>query len=851
MTNASSSLTALAKAKATALGDCEFCEKTGLAILPIRTAVMHPDSDAPTLPTDLRPVDGNAGKKIPLSGAAAYTGRTLRTGFLYVYDERGTWEKYWITLQGYLMKLPVGVPLNGAYTEGREPCNKTGHREIAACITIKAPKSAGRIWVGYSVAEWTPRMLQLNQDETYRSRHMRVFDVKKWMESRKAPHARTLDNVASIVAEYSPKSKVETFAFSPYGFNSRASTGDGLLHAAASSGPQPGAMLIIDDPAGIAAEIGARTVELHGAFMAVADRSRKLGVSTAILSLQAAVADRAEMNEIVAGDELEQDGHYVPDGLGRMIYVANPPKLPDATAADLGHVSSKSWKKYALDYDEPARAQWQNEFNQEYGRFSDQTLRPLAVSHVQWMTSNQMRNHLDCTHDDASAEVGLVYARVLTACIQGTEQFKPCARLYERWLNGVISDDKNLVLRGIVLNLESNRRAFSESLKPDVMWKTVGWDSLMLAFNNAIDGVAKQAPEVLGKLLASLGGSITQVLQSAVEGPVRHALVACGVVSGRPVVTVELTGSYKAYRASLIRQLLKSSGVKKASENAMQREVSLALRRLQIRGEPMNAVVSSKFLVMVDEESIKGMPKGLSKSEQAKWLASSLRSAEEIERLNLSAWRERINVPQRVATVGKAMPFIGNMLAGLFQWAAYQKVSKDLVGSMKGDRLESQFRLGSAVIALGSTVADTIARTAGNLAETTLLKGRAAVLGIAETVLGGASKLLGIVAAGINGFWDGKNAIEAYQQKNFALSAALGVSAFFGPVTAVMIAVGSVIGAIVSALIFIGAGVIATFLQDDRIGKWLKRCYWGILDSEDRYRDAELEMSELVTVTGS
>ncbi|WP_260433537.1 hypothetical protein [Burkholderia sp. Bp8998] len=168
----------------------------------------------------------------------------------------------------------------------------------------------------------------------------------------------------------------------------------------------------------------------------------------------------------------------------------------------------------------------------------------------------------------------------------------------------------------------------------------------MLAFNNSIDGVAKQAPEMLGKLLASLGGSITQMLQSAADGPVRHALAACGVVSGRPVAPVELTGSYKAYRASLIRQLLKSSGIKKIGENAIQREVPLALCRLQIRGEPTNTVVSSKFLVMIDDESIKGMPKGLSKTEQAKWLANSVRLAEEIERLNLSAWRERINVSQ-------------------------------------------------------------------------------------------------------------------------------------------------------------------------------------------------------------
>lgn len=853
MTKTTSTTPLLAKAKASALGACEFCEKTGLAILPVRVALMHPDAGAPALPEDLYPVDGAGGKRLSLEGsAAAYTARTLRSGYLYVYDERGTWEKYWITTHGYLMKMPAGQVMSGAYTAGREPCDKTGHKEIAACITVKDPKSAKRIWVGYSEVEWTPRVLERHQDEAYRQRHMRIFDVRRWMGSHQGPHAQTLDRVSSIVAEYAPKAKVQTFAFSLQAFHSRASTKDSLLRAAATLGPQPPALLVIDDPSGMAAEIGARVVEVHKGFMAREERSRKLAVSSAILGLQGAVSDRSEMNEIAAGDELEEDSHFVPDGLGRMTYVANPPRLRATTAADLSSVSAQSWTKYERDYDEGARRQWQKEFDKEYGRFTDETLWPLARSHVRWMSSNQMSNYLDCNYDSVSAEVGLVYARVLEQCIRGTEQFEPCAQLYVRWLNGVMSDDRNIVLRGIVLNLESTRNAFVQSLKPDVTWEAIGWDGLLFAFNNAIDSVAKQAHDELSRLLASLGGSIARVLQSAVEGPVRHSLVACGVVSGRPVVSVSLTGTYKAYRASLIRQLLKTSGVKKMSENAMQREVSLALRRLQIRGEPMKANVSSTLLVMIDEETIRGMPKGLKKSEQAKWLAGAVRSADELDRLNLSAWRERIDMEDLTAKAGRAVPMLGNVVAGLFQWAAYQNVSRALAGSMSHEQQEHQYRLRSAVIAMGATVADSISRATGHLADRTLMKGRAvALLRNAESGFRVASKALGIVAAGINAFWDLKNAVDAYQQKDYALSGVLWMSVFAGVGAAALIAAGSVLWAIVATLVFIGAGVIATFLQDDKINKWLKRCYWGALAEGDRYPNAEVEMNDLSIATGS
>jgi len=264
-----------------------------------------------------------------------------------------------------------------------------------------------------------------------------------------------------------------------------------------------------------------------------------------------------------------------------------------------------------------------------------------------------------------------------------------------------MSDDKNIVLRGIVLNLKNTRKDLAQSLTPNVTWESIGWDGLFGAFNNAIDGVEKQAHDELTRLLTSLGGSIARILQSTVDGPVRHGLVALGVVSGRTVAPVSLTGSYKAYRASLIRQLLKTSGVKKIGENAMQREVSLALRRLQLRGEPMKATVSSTFLVMIDEEMIKAMPEGLKKSEQAKWLAGAIRSADQIDKLNLSAWRERIDIPGLNAKAVKAAPLIGNVVAGLFQWAAYQKVSQDLAGSMSHEKREIQDRLASAVLAIG------------------------------------------------------------------------------------------------------------------------------------------------------
>ena len=46
------------------------------------------------------------------------------------------------------------------------------------------------------------------------------------------------------------------------------------------------------------------------------------------------------------------------------------------------------------------------------------------------------------------------------------------------------------------------------------------------------------------------------------------------------------------------------------------------------------------------------------------------------------------------------------------------------------------------------------------------------------------------------------------------------------------------------------AGVTATFIEDDKLAQWLKRCCWGVLDAKDCYPNSAVEMSELGVVAG-
>ncbi|WP_250536701.1 T6SS effector BTH_I2691 family protein [Caballeronia sp. AZ10_KS36] len=841
----------LSQARRTASGTCEFCEKHGLAILPVRPGVMHVNSGAPVLPESFRSTV-REGAELPFAGPTQYTVRTVRSGYIYVYDERGWWEWYWVTEHGYLMKLPKpGSPMNSAFTVGREPCDRTGHKEIGSCITVSDPNKAKRIWIAFSGAEWTPRVLQLHQDEAYRKRHMREFDVKAWMTSHKAAHAKTIDAVSSVVAEYAPKTKVDAFAFSPYEFRSRASTVDALLEAAKSCGPAPGAVLMLNDPVGVVTEIAARLAELRHQFMSQGDRDRKLNASTAILNAQELKGRAAQDDVIGISDQLNLESHWQTDGVGRTIYVQSAPKLRDPTESEMLDAAKNSWTKYLGDYDEKARAAWHKQFLVDFDDYSKRTLNPLATAHSVWLKSEQLANHFDATHDETSAEHGLVYARQLVACVQDTQLYQPCLDLHYKWAKGSYSEPNNLLLRGLVLNLKAQRELIAKQLGPDVTWTTVGWDNLCGFFNGLADNALKHNSEVLPQLVLAFGGAITKLLRTAVgDARVPHGLVALGTVTQRPVVPVQLTGTFKAMRASVMRQLLKAPGVKKLSENALQQQVTLALRRLAIQGQPMNKSVSVSMLVMIDQETLHSMPKGLSKAKQAQWVASSLHTVEEVEALNIAARQQLMADIPAVAgaakagtAIARAVPIVGNIVAAYVQIAAI-KATEEALGTAAGlAKLEVDARLMGGASLLMSTLSDSLDRLLKALGVSELQQGRGVVLRFFARWAPVGAKVLGVAGAVIGALCDIGAMIRTMLQGNAALGAAYGASALGGGLIAIALITGGLPLLLTGALIYLIAQIAITKLGDDKLDTWLKRCIWGN-DAAVRYTDMKQEMSE-------
>ncbi|MGY3041814.1 hypothetical protein ACVWWQ_003448 [Rhodanobacter sp. TND4EL1] len=200
---------------------CQFCEKHGLPILPLRYAVARKGmGNAPKLaaPFDVTRTEKlpkekvaaqNASKMMLDESAAYYTARLLRPGYLYVFDEYATkWSAYVVTAGSYLFQFdPYAKPPPGGWSKPTFSCKREGDAMIARCITIENAEKATKIWLGFSDALWTQNVLDKHAGLDVRKAHMQCLDVSVLRKNASQSHVAEFSELASRVAEYAADAK--------------------------------------------------------------------------------------------------------------------------------------------------------------------------------------------------------------------------------------------------------------------------------------------------------------------------------------------------------------------------------------------------------------------------------------------------------------------------------------------------------------------------------------------------------------------------------------------------------------------------------------------------------------------
>lgn len=184
---------------------CPNCNKSGLAILPVRYCVVPREVEA-FVPAPL----GNKVLTVPLRNHN-YALRTLRQGFLYLFHEKHPsgshikWEVYAVSEAGTLWKMPSASAIRLVSEEPQ--CARNGHNLPASVITIEEPQHCKRVWLAFSEHIWSAETLaDFERDVKLRDRRMQCLEPATWIAAGGYRHGLAVSkrNIEQIL-EYRPR----------------------------------------------------------------------------------------------------------------------------------------------------------------------------------------------------------------------------------------------------------------------------------------------------------------------------------------------------------------------------------------------------------------------------------------------------------------------------------------------------------------------------------------------------------------------------------------------------------------------------------------------------------------------
>lgn len=819
---------------------CEFCEKKGLAVLPVRYAVAGSGSSAPRLAGSFK-ID-----PAPDLGSAHYSARLLRSGYLYVFDEaRKRWEEYFVTPDSYYFKLPPRGPnvVKPALPQAFA-CKRSGHAPLASCITIRDPKRATTVWFGFSDVEWTDAVMKKHESAAWRARHMRRITLRGGKVAPGTAHTGPITEVDNAVAEYAlePGTGVKAFnAWSPFAYTPRQANARDLKQAAERLLPGAGIVLALDDPAGVATELALLMKHHADVFAGDPRRKRGLAVSSAIQQLEAAIKHQAELQEIAAAEDLAN--RQTAEAGPALMFKSVRQGIEDirtVTTAELERAANDEWAKYTAKYDEPARAAWQSAFAEQLAQFDGQFIVPLALAHVAWLKSPRMTSYFQCNYDTADMRSGAVYTAVLGLCIASTPDKKACFDLYDQWLLGDPTDHSNLLLRALAYNQDVLAAGVQEATTNAADWRGLAWDKVIEAHDKATSQLLEGQPDELGRLIGMVTGPIARSLKQAAGSPRVYAgLVAVGAASRQPIVQVEIEGGRKAFRALLVREMLRLHG-EPLRPHQIQRAVAAELRRLQIHGVKLEGSDKKRWLLMVDPAEVKAMPANLGAQARAQWLARTIRTPEQVEQLNLH--RFRLQVSRASGVVRSGVPFAFGIVGVAANAVALDSLLDEEREAMRHGKAEAKRRVYAQGAQLIGATAGMVELALERISTAGVTVGRLA--GPAARVFGLIGRFFGIGGSAVMAAWDGWRADQERREGNFAGMAAYGVSAGLGAAATVLLAIGWTGWGLIVVVAMIAWAFIMPLLVDNRLQDWLERCLWGRLAGQ-RYGDLNAEMEQL------
>lgn len=859
-------------------------------VLPVRYALGLDQSEPPRVQEPFRVVDSD-GKAMPVKGKTRYTLRRLRDGYLHVYREKDqAWTSYLVSSQG--------GPLKRAYTDPRyeDPKNAPDLGPIDVAndprtdkqpTPIKATNSGmllipddSPVWMAFSDALWTPQVRANFGDKALRDKHMRYFDPRAWKsDSTSGDHMVALDDahlhVADFFGEMRSKKWVNTLSRGAFWFSD-----DPFLRAPMSALQlmkvtkeiktvipstimDRGVTIALDDPSGIAMDLATLMMRRYDEFMDKPDPvfkdhplRRRTGVASAIALIEQEARNEGKHNAMSSQKENRKVGKQVAreveDHARQAGYskeqAASYRSSIEAAHADpiigmkVNQAEKDYWKRYSDCYNPGAITQWQKDVKPAVEAFNTQTLQPLASMYETWMKSQRMQDYCWTHFDTNDGESGLVYTLMMGRCLAGVQDKGACDALIQEWLDGGPEDRNKYVLRGFVLNQDKLAKAIVDANKGGAELPLDGWATLLAIFEKELARLEDGHQDVLVRFMSQILGATIKVMDRS-----RMKMLATiqGAIMGRPVTDVTLKGSQEAFLRALLETSL--SGATGKSGERVRQLVESEADLLKVKGEPLDKELTISMLVVVDPDGMVGMPSGLSRVEQVKWVRANIKTPTQFKALPV--WK---NALQRTGSFvkSKSGPLL-KAASGALLFFNMKQLSKQLKGSMTHKIVDSQWRYYASVGAFAGAIMGGIADVL-NMTPRLLKMGRG--LSVVRVVRG--FNLVGEILGGLAGLvvaaMDGRMAVIEASRGHYGLMGLYLASTAAGIASSVLYFVGFIYTlkagaalaagmttlaaelAVTAATIFgwgmlfalvgLAIGLIVAENTNDPIQDWLLRC---------------------------
>lgn len=833
---------------------CETCAKEGLPLLLTRYAVIPADVKAPVLEGKLLSPILNG---VKLGDTARYGLRLLRSGYVYVFDEARTqWDEYFVTADGFLTKVPPRIK---ALKVRRKPqtefqCARNGAAPLAGLITIRNPRHATNIWIGFSDVEWTDQVFEDHQSAEHRKQHMSCIAIKGGKVADQ-PDTAPLEEAEKWITEFKLGASVEKRfdEWCPHRYNSRAGMAGAVVKAAKKMLPDGGAAIVaLHDPVGLLQEIAFLMEVRKQAFIHEERHVKPRFAAHAIANLEAAVRNQARLSEVLAGEELaqreERGLHAWNPNMALANETGDPVKAAQwrtHTPQSLQRVADAKWRAYThrrngeMRFDQRGSQEWLSKYHEQFRAFDSANIAPLAKAHAEWMKHPRLASCMKCNFDSKDLGSGAVYTATVAQLLRHTADKRMSYELYVSWLMKGDFAAGNLVMRALGLNNDELITAIQKVDSPPLDGRAFPTDAVMGGIASHLEKVSEEARKALGDLMDGLSGAATKYWNEFHEGRVGHkAAAALAVASGKQFVRVPVVGTKGDFVQALVEQLYKLDPDLKVKPNDLAKAVSAQRKLLEVEGVRMGSKSSLGWYVVLDKDVVKKAGvSGLKGQALADYLKTAIVSPAALKELEVAG-------TLRATTAGHFSTG-ATVLGGILMVFNYSKLVEDAVKGMSHETSEAVLRLHAGTAAIAGFAMEQVAAGLKKLGDFRLKNAPGLTAWRTPSILRIGGRLLGAGAGIFVGFLDLSKWWDERKQGNpsglagwYFASGALGVSLAFYVLFAAAFG-------IFGWILLLGVLFVAAFVElnkENKVQEWLSRSHFGL--GADKYADATLQEAQ-------